>query len=191
MMPFYRLPLPLLPLLLLSLWHPALLAEEPRGTAEVRELLELSGAEEQYSQLLAVMTRSVQAGFSVGLAESLKQRSLKPQQGQQAKDILDRNFSRFVDQFQVQMKRLMPWEKLVTEVYTPVYLRHFSQRELQDVVAFYRSPTGRKFARNNGQLVQDATLAIKHKYGKPLQQQAEQLSQQALARIAQELDQLP
>ncbi|QFY89720.1 DUF2059 domain-containing protein [Magnetovirga frankeli] len=165
-------------------------ADEQRGASEVRELLQLSGAERQYSQLLQVMTRNIQTSFSTGLAEALKQRPLGERKRSQAKAILDRNFGQFITRFQTLMKQTMPWERLVRDVYIPVYLRHFSQRELQDLVAFYRSPTGRKFARNNGQLVQDATRAIKHEYGKQLQQRAEQLSQQTLRQITQELDQL-
>ncbi len=177
-------------LILALLFSSLLAAEEPRGSAEVRELLELSDAERQYAQLLAVMTRSIQASFSAGLAEALKSRPIGARQREQAKEILDRNFSQFIKAFQDQMRRIMPWERLVRDVYTPVYLRHFNQRELQDVVAFYRSPTGRKFARSNNQLVQDATQAIKHEYGKQLQQQSERLTQQTLKQITRELDAL-
>lgn len=175
--------------LLLLLWPQlSTWAQEPEGLDEVRELLQLSDAEQQYSQLLSVMTRSIQASFSAGLAETLQQRPVQSPQRQKAKEILDRNFSQFISSFQAEMKRIMPWEKLVRDVYAPVYLRHFSRRELQDVVTFFRSPTGRKFARSHSQLVQDATLAIKHQYGKQLQQQAERLTQKTLTQIGRELD---
>ncbi|MBF0256318.1 MAG: DUF2059 domain-containing protein [Gammaproteobacteria bacterium] len=164
------------------------LAEPVKGSAEVQELLELNGGERQYQQLLGMMTQSLETSFSAGLAKALKDRPIAPGQRQQARQILDRNFARFIREFQQQMQQLMPWERLVSEVYTPVYLRHFSPAELAELLAFYRSPAGRKFVSRNPQLVQDASEAIKKLYAKQMQGRAEQLTEQTLKQIASELD---
>ena len=177
-----------LALLLASM--PAYCASDPDGAATVRELIELSGAKAQYQQMLGVITQSIQTGFSAGLAKALKEKPLNPAQRQQAKVILDRHFSRFIRDFQAYMQKTMPWEKLVQEIYIPTYLKHFSNQELRNVIEFYRSPTGRKFAEKGPALSRDAALAISKTYGKGLQQEAAKLSKETLRQIGMELDKL-
>jgi uncharacterized protein len=177
-------------LLLLLASASSLAAGDPEGEAAARELIELSGAKAQYQQMLIIMTQSIQTGFSTGLAKALKEKPLDPAQRKQAKDILDRHFSRFIGEFQSYLKQTMPWEKLVEEIYLPTYLKHFSAQELREVIAFYRSPTGRKFAEKGPSLSRDAAQAINTKYGKDLQRRAARLTQETLRQIGIELDKL-
>lgn len=169
---------------------PGLAAGNPEAEAAARELIELSGAKAQYQQMLMVMTQSIQTGFSTGLAKALKEKPLAPAQRKQAKDILDRHFSRFIGEYQGYLKQTLPWEKLVEEVYLPTYLKHFSAQELKEVITFYRSPTGRKFAEKGPSLSREAAQAINNQYGKALQRQAERLTQETLRQIGLELDKL-
>jgi hypothetical protein len=166
------------------------LAAESAGTSEVKQLIELTGGQRQYQQITAIMTRGIQTSFSAGLARALKEHPISPTQRARAKGILDRNFSRFIQAFQQEMQRSMPWENLVRDVYTPVYLKHFTAEELREIIAFYRSPTGQKFAARNPLLVQDASKAVKRKYAEKLQKHASKLTRQTLQQISSELKQL-
>ena len=53
---------------------------------------------------------------------------------------------------------LMSWPK-VKESYARIYARNFSQDEVNDLIAFYQSSTGKVFLKKNTQLTEDLSQA--------------------------------
>ena len=52
----------------------------------------------------------------------------------------------------------MGWPK-VKETYAKIYARNFSQDEVNDLIAFYQSPTGKVFLKKQTQLTEDLSQA--------------------------------
>lgn len=172
-------------LLLFTFVLPVQAASE--GEAAVHELITLSGAKKQYTQMLAVMTRSMQVGFNKGLMKALQQKPIAQDKRKKASDILQRHFKDFIKKYETYLKKTMTWEALVKDVYTPLYLKHFTVEEIKHIIAFYKSPTGKKFSQKSPQLIQEASQRVSSKYSKKLNDYAIKLSKKKIDQAMKDL----
>ena len=146
--------------LVLLLQAPAAPAQD---IAQVRELLAVSGAEKQYEQMQAMMLENMRAGFSKGFADAARGKTIDPAKHERARAIADRHMQALLQDFSAEMHRTMPFNRLVEEVYVPLYQRTFTRDELAAMIAFLRSPAGRKFIDATPRLMQDSVQIIKWK----------------------------
>jgi hypothetical protein len=108
--------------------------------ASVQELVRLSGATALGQQVANEVFRSV-----VG---SMRQSNpgLPPRIGVIAQEVASETFgSLFTD------------EERLLDLYVPIYERHFSQQELDEIVRFYRTPVAQKAIREMPAVMQEAT----------------------------------
>ena len=54
------------------------------------------------------------------------------------------DFDTFAKAFREQFEKRIDLQEIIEVVYVPLYDRHFEEAELREIVAFYRSPPGRK-----------------------------------------------
>jgi hypothetical protein len=175
------------------LWQAAALAADDKaisGSQAVLELLELTSARQQYQQMLIGMAQGIQGGFTLGLAKALKDRPLDKAHKAKGKAILDRNHEAFIRSLQQELHKILSWEAMVKDVYVPVYLRHFTEAELRDILAFYQSKTGRKFASKGPELLKDVSKRVNEQYAKKIKASSDSLTETQIARIAAEIDKL-
>lgn len=169
---------------------PAAPAPAAADIALVRELLAASGAEKQYEQMMAVMSEGMRNGFRRGFNESLKGKALDDAKRAQASAIAERNFQALQRDFDAAIQQLMPYEKMVSEIYGPLYLKHFTKAEIAEATAFYRSPTGRRLAGAIPQLMQESSRIVNERYLPQLIRSTGQQMEQHMKRMAEELKKL-
>ena len=158
-----------------------------QDTALVRELLSLSGAEKQYDQVMTIMMDSIRAGFRQGFADAVRDKPVDAAKRERAQAIAERHMQQVLRDFSAEIRRVMPYDKLVSEVYAPLYLKHFSGAELADAIAFFRSPTGRKFADATPQLMQDSARIVNERYMPQLSRYMGQQMQEHMQRMIEEI----
>jgi hypothetical protein len=108
--------------------------------ASVQELVRLSGATALGEAIANEMFRSVVASMRQSNPD------LPPRVGVIAQQVASETFgSLFAD------------EKRVVDLYVPIYERHFSQEEVDEIVRFYRTPVGQKVIREMPAVMQEAT----------------------------------
>lgn len=174
-------------------WQAAALATDDKaisGSQAVLELLELTSARQQYQQLLIGMAQGIQGGFTLGLAKALKDRPLDKADKAKGKAILDRNHETFIRSLQQELQKILSWEAMVKDVYVPVYLQHFTEAELRDILAFYQSKTGRKFASKGPDLLKDVSKRVNDRFAKRIKTSSDSLTETQIARITAEIDKL-
>jgi hypothetical protein len=88
------------------------------------------------------------------------------------------------------VRRQMPYEKLVSEVYVPLYLRYFSRAELAEATTFFRSPTGRKFSEAAPLLMQDASRMLNQRYMEDIARAGGRVMDEHMRRMVEELEKL-
>lgn len=169
----------------LSLSFPVFAAGE--GEKAVMELTTLTGAKVQYEKMLTILSRSMQQGFNQGLMKAVQLHPVPQSKRKKASKILQKHFNDFIKQYERHMKKTMTWEGLVKEVYAPLYLKNFTVKEIKDIIAFYKSPTGKKFLQKSPQLIQDASKTVNNKYGKQLNKYAMELSRKKIDQVILEL----
>jgi len=66
-------------------------------------------------------------------------------------------FDLFVSKYMKIMKSEFNWEKM-KEPMTQIYLKHFSEKEIQDMIVFYNSDTGQSMIRKMPEVLRDSML---------------------------------
>jgi hypothetical protein len=160
---------------------------ESEGETAVHELISLSGAQKQYGQMLVIMARSMREGFNRGLIKALENKPIAPEKRKEAAKILQKHFNDFMAQYESHLRETMTWEALVKDIYTPLYLKHFTLEEINNIIAFYKSPTGQKFSQKSPQLIAEASQSINATYGQQLNDFAANLSQKKISQAIEEL----
>jgi len=97
---------------------------DPGKEADIRVLLELTGAAKLGDQMQKAFLEQVRAGF----ADSLPQ-------NERSKHFMDAYIERFQKKFNPQA---------LTELTIPIYDKHISGEDLKGLLAFYRSPLGQR-----------------------------------------------
>jgi hypothetical protein len=69
------------------------------------------------------------------------------------------SFQRVAKRFRVLYAERIQIARILEEIYVPLYDKFYTEAELQDLLAFYRTPTGAKTLRITTQLVQEAMEA--------------------------------
>jgi hypothetical protein len=121
----------------------------------IRELLLLSGggqAAEQVAQLFLEQIRYVYGSMVEEVVASESDLSVEEKQALR-QHLAD--FDRFATAFRARFAERIDLGALLESVYVPLYDRYFAETELREIVAFYRTPTGRKMIAVLPSLMQD------------------------------------
>lgn len=168
-------------LLALSLAAPVFATESSESS--LTELLAVSGAERQYAQMCEVLAQNIQAGFNMALSRSLEGKPVD----EKGIEVIQRHARDLGARYSKQLQESMPWPTLAKEVYIPLYQKHFSQEEVAQLVAFYRSDAGKKFSEKAPDLIQEASTAVNMKYTPALITMSTGLIQEKLADVMRDL----
>jgi hypothetical protein len=121
----------------------------------IRELLQLSGggqAAEQVAQLFLAQIRYVYGSMVEEVVASESDLSVEEKQALQ-EHLAD--FDRFAGVFSERFAERIDLDAVLEAVYVPLYDRYFEETELREIVAFYRTPAGRKMIAVLPSLMQD------------------------------------
>lgn len=171
-------------------WQSTLLAQSAKGGQLVRELLELTSARQQYQQMLMGMGQKVQGSFTLSLAQALKDRPVDQTQKTKAKAILDKHHQEFIKNLQQALQKTLSWENMIKDVYIPIYLKNFTETELQDILTFYQSKTGRKFATKAPELLMEVSKEVNKGYANKIKASTDKLTDEQVRKITAEIDSL-
>ncbi len=105
----------------------------------VEELLEISNVDSMMDSMYGQMTQM----FS-GMEEQL---GVQPEE----REVFNNYMARLVEA----MQKEMSWE-VMKEPMIDLYLKHYSEQEIQDILAFYRSDTGRSMIEKMPAVMQDS-----------------------------------
>jgi hypothetical protein len=140
-------------------------AEVTETKAEmIRELLTIVGiagmAEQMRDQQSIVELMQMQPSYHqmMELATS-EQTDLSEEDRQLLLARLD-DFDAFAERFQTLFIERLNFSEIIEAVYPPLYDKYFSDEELRQLVAFYRTPVGRKSIEVTPSLMQEAGVAV-------------------------------
>jgi uncharacterized protein len=145
----------------LLLCVPAVFADEASKAAKVEEFMRLSRMKETLEETMDAVSRQLDAQTM----QSIVGGKLPPE--------LQEDFERFQDDVVDLVDGAMNWDDMKPH-YVRIYMQAFTEEELDGIIAFYRSPVGQRFVEKMPELMN----------------QAMEISQQRLATILPQLQQL-
>jgi hypothetical protein len=132
--------------------------------ALIKELIEISGVSGMAQQMLdqhgyiELMRLQPEYQPMMELAVS-EQLDLSEEDRQQLWAQLS-NFERFAERFYELFTERVDFPKIIESVYQPLYEKYFDVGDLEEMVAFYRTPVGRKTIEVMPSLMQEAGLGV-------------------------------
>lgn len=138
----------ILTILLLLICPLTALAQEPATTKKqevIRELLEVTGTRNTASKIIDSVVGELNKQYPL-IVEQLADAdpTLTPAQRKQAKIVLGEDQAKFTEQLLERIKKRVDVGQIIEEISSSLYDQYFTEGELIDMVAFYKTPTGKK-----------------------------------------------
>ena len=131
---------------------------------DLKKLFEITGVVNNYIGLNSQVISQMQAGFLRAADQSIDGSTFSDAQKKQAGEILKARFSTMVKDYEVHIKKSMPYDKVTNEIYMPLYKETFSHIEVKELIKFYQSPIGEKALEFNRRVGQEASKRTAEKY---------------------------
>ena len=111
---------------------------------KLNELFELTGVRNYYVNLNNILINQMQSGYFQAADQTIDSTGFTEEQKKQAGEILRNRFGGMVRNYQEFVQKSMSYDKVTREVYIPLYKEIYSEREIDELLKFYKSPIGKK-----------------------------------------------
>lgn len=142
----------------------------PEKIALVKELIEVTGSKEQSSKMMETMM-----GFQEEQTRSMiatmfdHDNTLSAADKAEAKEMAAKGADRAGAAVRDFFSKEFDIAQMIEDVSISTYGKHFSESELRDMIAFYRTPTGQKLIKTLPDVMLDSMTAISEKLMPKLQ----------------------
>lgn len=163
-------------------------ADNKNNTDVYEKLFEVTGGKAQFEQMVDLYINQMQIGFSQGVQRAIeKSENNSPEEREEIIKLLDKSIQNFMKEMKTELPKVMSYEKLLKEVYIPIYAKHFTTDEIEEVISFYEGPTGKKFIQENPIIIQEAMIIINQKYTPKLSELGQNIGAKEGTKIENEL----
>ena len=148
----------------------------PPSDASLERLLKVTGAESLTQSMRGQLNNMMGPMFE----QAIDAKNLTPEKRKEA----ERFMKIFSAKFSKIMDDEMSWDRLKGD-YMRIYRESFSQKEVDDLIAFYESPTGQDFVKKMPLVMQKSMVLMKQRMV-PMMQKIQQAAQETAAEYKQE-----
>ena len=156
--------------------------------ALIREYLQVAGGSKSANERTDMML-SFQEAESAKMAASMIEMDdkLSPSDKAAAKKMTVEISQRTMKRTREFFSKEVDMEKMVEEIIIPIYDKHFSETELRDLIAFYKTPTGRKSTELMPELMKATMTSFSEKLTPKLQEFFKRMAEEEYAVVRKEL----
>jgi len=119
------------------------ISEEKRKL--ISEIIQVTKADRQFLEVTDKMLESMEAMTPAILSQSLNNETLSAEEKKKLTELAEIRFKSFNRKFRERLPQRIDVKKYVEELIYPIYDKYFSEKELSELLAFYKSESGQKF----------------------------------------------
>ncbi|WAW10874.1 DUF2059 domain-containing protein [Oxalobacter vibrioformis] len=123
---------------------------QPASKASIEQLLEITETKQMYEATMQEMTKMVDQSTA-----RIMNRIPPEKQGK---------FKKAMAQLDTIIKEEMSWDKMKSQ-YVQIYMETFTQQEIDDLAAFYQTPSGKSFIKKQPLVIQRTSAISQEKMG--------------------------
>jgi uncharacterized protein len=147
--------------LLILMCFSFVVAQDPTAASErralIKELLELTGGNNTAKTIIDTMLEQQNQTIQATVAQSLdKFKDLEPAKRERLTQRIKAEYQNSSARIQEILKKEVTTEFLLDTVVVPVYSKYYTDEDLKSIVAFYKSPAGKKMVEVTPQLVRES-----------------------------------
>lgn len=130
----------------------------------IDEIIVLSKSDQQFVEITDKMLEAMEKMSPLILTQTLENNEeLSPEEKKKITDTMDVRFKTFSKKFRERFPQRIDTKKYVEDLLYPIYDKFFTEKELTDLIAFYKSETGQKFISVTPQLVEETNKITQSK----------------------------
>lgn len=129
---------------------------KPEKRALIKELYLTTKADKMAATFTNLILTQMERDLPKMLAELPEMSDLKSKQSAEAQKAILESTGRVYSRFKDLIPERINFAEVMERILYPIYDRFFTEEELKDLIAFYKSPTGQKSIDVMPQLMQDA-----------------------------------
>jgi hypothetical protein len=162
---------------------------DARKHALVKELLEVTESKKLAEQVTATVMQQMQANYTDLIVQSFtKERQLSDAQVKRLQAESAASYARFAKRFRELFFQKVDFGKLMEDVSMPLYEKYFSETELKDLIAFYKTQTGKKTLTVMPQLMGESMQRTSQMLNPVMMQLISQVLDEEKARLCKDTD---
>lgn len=123
----------------------------PQKKALIKEFLNLidatKAAETTIRQIQQQLRGATSVVFAQGLRELLASEKMAPTDRTRAEARVNEAAERVVERIQIEIPKRINYAEVLEQVLTEIYDKHFTEEDLKELVALYKTPTAQKFVK--------------------------------------------
>jgi len=160
----------------------------PEKQALIKEFLESTGGQKQANEIVNVMIAH-QENEAPKMISSLVEddKSLTPAQKEELRQSTAETTERLSRRFREFFTQKLNIGQMLEEISYPIYDKNFTETELRELTAFYRTPTGRKIIEVAPKMMGEAMTAFSEKFTPKVQEFMKEVVEAELAFSKQKL----
>ena len=130
----------------------------------LRELFELTDVKNNYVTLNTIIINQMQTGFFRAADQTIDGSSMTDDQKKQVGKLLKNRFTEMVTSYENHVKENMSYEQVEKEIFIPLYKENYTESEVKELIAFYKTPVGKKSVEASQKISQQVTQKSAEKY---------------------------
>lgn len=125
-------------------------ASQPASKASIEQLLDITETKQMYEATMQEMTKMVDQSTARIMNRIPPEKQAK--------------FKKAMAQLDAIIKEEMSWDKMKSQ-YVQIYMETFTQQEIDDLAAFYQTPSGKSFIKKQPLVIQRTSAISQEKMG--------------------------
>jgi hypothetical protein len=132
-------------------------AVSPEKQKLIAELLEIQGIKEMAPKMVDSIMTQMEGQFRQGMVQGLQSaQRLNPNRQQDIEQEINTAYDDFSKKFRERFAKEIDIGKVTEDITASLYDKYYTEAELKDLIAFYRTATGRKTLRIMPQLMAES-----------------------------------
>ena len=130
----------------------------------IGDLVFVMKMDRQFPEMMDTMLKGMEATYPVGFNAAVDSNpGLSIEQKKALKISAGDRFVAFSQKFRKRLPEVVDYSKYIRDAIYPLYDKFYSEQELRDLIAFYKTPTGQKVIDTLPALLADSNVAAKEK----------------------------
>jgi len=126
----------------------------------IEELMAITETRSQITEITDSSLAAMESMYPVMMEEMISERTdLTDEQRAKVRELASEGYKQFSHKFRERLPKVIDYDKYIRVSIHPLYDKHFTEQELADLIAFYKTPTGQKVVKEMPKLY-DETMKV-------------------------------
>jgi len=161
----------------------------PEKEALIKELLEVTGATKSVRDVAAAMMKYQQSESETLISSMIDDdRNITPAEKTELKKTITESVANMTRRISEFYSKELNLEQIIEEIAIPMYDKNFTESELREFIAFYRSATGQKVITLMPTMMMESMKGFSEKLGPKLTEFIKKATDEEFAAMKQKID---